>query len=218
MAIGAQAKRESDVARLLVQRWLIRACLVRPWSVASLAGNLRMQPGEWVACARVIELDEAERFPVCIVVTLEAIGPEPASVPVLMTGRTIRRDAQECPVQVLYLDLSALACGHELLRMALTTNQPRMLALESPPGEAVIERLDIPFREREIFTIVFGVAADASRIRTSLSVVGSVQSFCGANAPCDFAMAVQTLESGLAGRQLVAAGAIGQASDRSVRT
>lgn len=111
MAIGALAKCDSKVARLFV----------RPWSMALLAGNLRMQAGEGVARERMIELSEAERFPVGVVVTLKAIRPEPAAVLVLMTGGTSRRHTQECPVQVLDLDLPALACGHELPRVTLTT-------------------------------------------------------------------------------------------------
>ena len=75
MAIGAVAEGYSGVARLFI----------RTGSVALLASHLGMQAREGIAGKRMIKFADADRLPITGGVTLQAIGPEPTIVPVLMT-------------------------------------------------------------------------------------------------------------------------------------
>ena len=101
MAVCTVTKRYSRVTRLFVH----------PDDVASLAANFRMRAGERVACERVIELADVDRLPVAGVMTLQAIGAEPAIVAVLMASDAARRNSQECVVQILDFDGRAFAAG-----------------------------------------------------------------------------------------------------------
>ena len=85
------------------------------------------------------------------------------------------------------------------------------------PGLAVIEGFDIPFREDEIFAVVFGVAIHAFLSWNRLDVVCSVQSLSQNDAGCDFVVTTQALEYRFAGRDFVATDAIGHSVDRQVR-
>ena len=189
MAIRAVAKRDSDIAGLFV----------RPRSVALLASDLSMQTRERILRERMIELTDADRLPVAGVVTLQAIGPEPALVLVLMTGGATRRDSKKCPCQILDLDVRAFVLGYMFWRVTLVTAQPDVLAFESPAGLPVIETFKVPFCQREVFAVVLGVAGNAFHARSRLEVVGSVQAFSRPDAPRNFRMAIQALEGGLSG-------------------
>ena len=189
MAIAAAAKRDSDIAGLFV----------RPRSVALLASDLSMQARERIVRERMIELADADRLPVAGVVTLQAIGPEPAIVLVLMTGGATRRDSKKCPGQILDPDVRAFVPGYMFWRVTLVTAQPDMLSFESPAGLPVIETLRVPFCQREVFAVVLGMAGDAFHTRSHLEVVGSVQTFSRPDAPRNFCMTIQALEGGLSG-------------------
>jgi len=75
MAIGAVAEGYSGVTRLFI----------RTGSVALLASDLGMQAREGIACKGMIKFADADRLPITGGVTLQAIGPEPTLVLVLMT-------------------------------------------------------------------------------------------------------------------------------------
>ena len=75
MAISAVAEGYSGVARLFI----------RTGSVALLASDLGMQAREGIACKGMIKFADADRLPITEGVTLQAIGPEPTIVLVLMT-------------------------------------------------------------------------------------------------------------------------------------
>ena len=111
MAIGAVGKCYADVA------WL----LVCPRSVAALAGDLCVQARKRITCRRMIELTDADRLPVNGVVTLQAIGPKPAVVLVLMTGSAGWRDSKKCPSRILDLDVRAFVPGYMFRRVTLVT-------------------------------------------------------------------------------------------------
>jgi hypothetical protein len=70
MAVTAIAKRDSGIARFIVT---IR-------DVALPAGNFVMQTCQWIARQRMIERDDVDRFPLDVVVTLQAVGAQPPSV------------------------------------------------------------------------------------------------------------------------------------------
>ena len=60
----------------------------------------------------MVELGEADRFPAAVIVTLQAIGPEPSLVPVSMAVGAARRDSEECPAQIFDFDGRAFALGY----------------------------------------------------------------------------------------------------------
>ena len=92
-----------------------------------------------------------------------------------------------------------------------------MFALEPVAGLGVIESLEVPLDEGEIFSVMLGVALRAFQTRTRLNIEGGVQPSSHRNAPRNFAVTIQTLECGLPGRELVTGGALGQAIDGLVR-
>jgi len=83
-----------------------------------------------------------------------------------------------------------------------------MLPFEQVSRFLVIERLDVPFDQREIFAIVFRVTARALLAGTGRNVVGCMQSLVGVEAHSDFGVAIQALERSLS-TELVATGAVG---------
>lgn len=74
-----------------------------------------------------------------------------------------------------------------------------MLSFESPSGLPVIETLEIPFCQREVFAVVLGMTGDTFQAGTCLEVVRSVQTFSRPEAPRNFGMAIQAFERGLSG-------------------
>jgi hypothetical protein len=151
MAISATGKGDARVAQLFV----------RSGSVAAFAGNFGMQARERISGSRMIELADIDRLPVGGVVTLHAVGPEPAIVLVLMACNATRRNTEECPGQILDFDFRAFTLGYAFRGVALITVQPCVFPLESPSGLSVIETLALPFCDREVFAIVLRVAGNA---------------------------------------------------------
>jgi hypothetical protein len=92
-----------------------------------------------------------------------------------------------------------------------------VLAFEPVSRPAVIEGLEIPFRQDEVFAVVLGVAVDAFQARTGLNVVSGVQSFPRPNAARNVAVTIQTVEGRFSSRDFVAGGASGHAINRLVR-
>ena len=164
----------------------------------------------------MIELTDADGFPVAGVVTLQTIGSEAAVVLVLMTGSTAGRNSKKCPGYVLDLDVRAFVLRDMFWRVTLVTLQPDVFSFEFPVGLRVIEMLEVPFCQGEVFAIVLGVAGNTFQTRARLEVVGSVQTFSHLDAPGNFGMAIQALESGFSGREFMAGGAVGEAVDRLV--
>ena len=94
-------------------------------------------------------------------------------------------------------------------RMAPVARQPCMLAFERVSSLLVIEGLDIPLDQREIFSIVFRVAARAFLARAWIDVIGRMQSSMRSDARGNLAVTIQTLQSGCRS-QLVATCAVGR--------
>ena len=149
MAIGALVERNTHVLRLPVGSV----------GVALGALHLGMQAGQWIACLRVIELCGADGFPVLEVMALLAGRTESALVLVFMTANASGREPEICPAQILDLDCPAVLSRDVGWVMALVTGERCMLALEGVSRFCVVEGLDIPLDQREVFAIVLGVAA-----------------------------------------------------------
>lgn len=91
-----------------------------------------------------------------------------------------------------------------------------MLALKYVSGLLVIERLDVPLNEREIFTVMFRVAARALPAGAGRNVISRMQSLMRAHSTRDFIVAVKAFERRLAA-ELVATGAVRRSIERSMR-
>jgi len=180
MAIAAGAKSDSGVARLFVL----------PGRVALLAGDLGVQTRKRIAGKRMVEPGEADCLPVVVIVTLQAVGPEPSLVLVLMAVAAARGHSEECPAQILDFDGRAFALGHAHWRVAPVTSKPGVFAFEPVAGLAVIESPEIPFCQDEVLAVVLGMAVHAFQARTRLDVVSSVQPVSRPDAPRNFAVAI----------------------------
>ncbi len=94
MAVVAAAKWDSGVARLVVG----------PRSVTLQAGNLDVQTGKGITRERMVEVSNIDFFPLGEVVTLQAVGAQPALMLVLMAISAVGGDAQKCFTQILDFD------------------------------------------------------------------------------------------------------------------
>lgn len=93
---------------------------------------------------------------------LLAIRSQPPLVGVLMTGGTGLRNAQKSLAQVLYLDQRAIGRGNVLGVMTFVAGQTSVFPLKRISSLLVVERSWIPLYDREILSVVIGVAAHAS--------------------------------------------------------
>lgn len=207
VAIRATAECNSGVARLFVL----------PGSVALLARDLGMQTSQRIARHRMVERAETDRFPVSVIVTLQAVGSELSVVFVTMAAAAARGQTQKRSAQISCFDDRAFARRHALWPVTLVAFQPGVFALQPVAGLRVIESLAIPLDEGKIFFVVLGVALRAFQTGTWLEIVGGVQSPSRHNSPRNFTVTIQTLECGFPGRELVAGGALGHATDGLVR-
>ena len=92
-----------------------------------------------------------------------------------------------------------------------------MLALKGVPRVLVVERLDVPFDQREIFAIMFGMAAGAFLTGTRRDVVGRMQATSRRKARRDFRVTFEALQRSLSA-EFVTAGTIRRSIQRLVRT
>src|SRR3954469_7604824 len=185
MAIGAFAEWQSGETRLVV----------RPRRVTLGAGDLRVHSGQRITRLRVIKL--ADVLPLCRVVTLLAIRPQSSVVLVLVTANAVRRNAQETPVEIANLDERTHCRGDVLRRMTAVAGDSCVLAFQRVPGLPVIEGLWVQLDQGEVFSIMFGVAADALLARSRGEMISSVQAFAFGQSLGDLRMAIQALECGL---------------------
>src|SRR5581483_5368340 len=102
VAVIATAERNPHVTRLVV----------RAGSVALLARNLGMQPGQRVLGLRVVELRDV--LPVFEVVALLAIRPQAAIVLVLVTSGAGLGNTQERAAAISYLNAEPLTGGNTI--------------------------------------------------------------------------------------------------------
>lgn len=98
VAVRAQVERDTRIARLVV----------RARRMALGARYRGVQSGQRIARRGVIELTDAQCFPVFEVVALLAALSEPPGVRVLMAGSAGGRQTEIGPVQILDLDGAAL--------------------------------------------------------------------------------------------------------------
>ena len=88
--------------------------------------------------------------------------------------------------------------------MAFLTFDADMLPFQQVARLFMIEGLGVELRNREIESVVVGVALGTSLAGAGLETVGEVQAFVGREATCDLRVTVQAPEGSLRARQFMA--------------
>ena len=169
VAIGALVKRNAHVLRLAV------------WSIGMALGalHLGMQAGQGIARLRVIELGltglaDIDRLPIHKIVALQAVRSQAALVLILVTRDATRRETKICPARVLDFYGRAFLRRDVARIVAFITGQALVFAFEQVSRFFMIEGLDVPLDQREVFPVVFRVAAGAFLARAGRNVIGGV--------------------------------------------
>lgn len=120
VTIGALAECDSGVAWFIVQS----GCMT------FLASDLCVQPSQRIAGLSMVELPNADGFPIVVSVALEAVLAQPSLVLVLVAGDAIRRNTEERFIQIFDFDDCALRRRDMFSTVAAIAGQPRMFAFE----------------------------------------------------------------------------------------
>ena len=172
--------------------------------VALFAGDLYVQTGEGIARFCVIEI--LGGFPVLNVVALRALTAELAFVRIVVARGAIGRKAEVGFREVVILDEGFFGGDHVRGCVAFFAGHGAVLALQRITGQTVIEfwRRRFPVDDIEIFAVMFEVASNAVLAGGILhSELKMVAVFCGERLG-NFFVAIETLEGGSAGAELVA--------------
>ena len=164
VAIGTFSEGDSRISRLIV----------RSRRVAFLATHVNVLASERIASLRVIELLYIDRFPVIVVVALQAIGAKPPLVLILVAGNTGLGKSEKRSIEVRDLDQRFVLGDHVRRHVTATALQPRMLAFQRVPRLLVIERLGVPLDKREVLAVMIGMATDAFLAGSGLQVISRV--------------------------------------------
>ena len=122
----------------------------------------------------MIELSDADRLPIDIVVARQAVLAQPALMLILMAGDTCGRDAQVCSIQVLGLDRSTFPRRNVRSIVAFVASQSRVPAFKLVSRVFMVEGLAIPLDQRKIFSVMFRVAPGALLTRPGRKVKAGV--------------------------------------------
>jgi len=194
---------------------LVPGLAIRAWRVAFRASHLHVQPGQRVFRLGVVEfLDRG--FPVGEVVALQAILPKPSLMGIFMAGGARLGNAQKSLIQVLYLDKGTLGCRDMLGAMTSIAGQARVFRFKRVSGLFVVKGILIPLDDREIFSVMVGVAAHATLTGTRLKTVRRVESAARSDARGDFCVTLQTFKRWLSRREFVAGRTVARPVQRLV--
>ena len=206
VAIRAEIEGDADVSRL--------AIVTVDMALGAL--HLRVQTRQWVSGLAVIELPDVKLLPIHKVVAGLAGGTETALVEIFVARNAGSRKTEKGAVQIFIFDCRAFLRGYARCVVALVTGQSRVLAFQHVPGFLVVEGLGVPFNQREVFAIVFGVTASTLLARAGRNVIRRVQSLVSGNSAGDLSVALLALESGLTAK-FVTGGTVACAVQRLVR-
>lgn len=186
---------------------------VRSGRMTFLAGDLDMGTSQWIARLRVVELADADCFPVVVGVALQTILAQPSFVLVLMTSHATCGNSEKRLIRIVDFDRRALGLRNVLGTMAAVAGQSRVFALEGVSGLLVVEGSDVPLDERKVLSVMLRVAPNAFLARARTQVVRSVQALpCGDAIP-NFGVTRHAFKRGLT-TQLVTGGAIAGSAQR----
>jgi len=172
--------------------------------VTLFAGDFHVQAGEWITCFCVIEV--LGGFPILNVVALHALSAELPFVRIVVARGAIGRKAEVGFGEVVILDEGFFCGDHVRGGVAFFTGDVGVLALQRIAGEAVIEfcRWRFPVDDIEIFSVVFEVAANAILAGRIVHLELEVVAVFGGEGLGNFLMAIEALEGGSAGAELMA--------------
>ena len=88
--------------------------------------------------------------------------------------------------------------------VALVAGKSGVFSLKQVSGFLVVEGLDVPLDQGEVFAVVLGVAAGALLARSGREIVGCVQPLMGRKPRCDLGVTLQTLKSSLPSKLVTA--------------
>lgn len=176
--------------------------------VAFLAGDLNVLAGQRVAGLGVIEL--LGRFPVREIMALQTVVSQLAFVHIFVARLAVLRQPEERLRKILHLDERAILAGHVSRGVTFFAGDPGVLAFQLVPRQTVVELLlgGLPVDQAELFAVMIQVATN------TISPVGvghlelEVITVLGRQSLGDFLVAIQALESGRAGPELVATRAL----------
>lgn len=94
--------------------------------------------------------------------TLLAIRSQSSLVRILVTSGASLRNPQESLVQILHLDERAISRGNVLDAMTFVAGQASVFPLKRISSLFVVKQTWIPLDDREILSVVIGVAAHTS--------------------------------------------------------
>jgi hypothetical protein len=112
-----------------------------------LAGDLGMRTSQWIARLRVVELADADGFPIVVGVALQTILAQPSFVLVLMTSHAVGGNAEERLIRIVDFDRLAFGLRDVLGTMAAVAGHSHVFALERVSGLLVVEGADVPLDE-----------------------------------------------------------------------
>lgn len=175
----------------------IPGLIVRAGRVTLLARNLCVKPSQRILGLVVVKLRDI--LPILEIVALLAVLSQPAVVLVFVARSASLRQAEEGPAPVPHLDRHALQGRDAVGRVASVALQGGVFSLQLVTGLAVIESggRGCPLDEREVFTIVLGMALGAALAGTGREIVGGVKSAVVVQARGDLCVALQALQGGL---------------------
>ena len=207
VAIGTQIKWNANILRLAVGAV----------DVALGALHLGMQAGQGISGLGMIEFADVNGLPVDEVVTREAIRSETSFVLIFVARDTTGRETEVGTAEILNLDGRAFLGRDARGIVALVAVQALVFAFEQIPSLFVIESLDIPLDQREVLSVVLGMATRTLLTRSGRNVVSCMKAFMSRKASRNFGMTLQTLQCRLAAK-LVATGAVCGSVKRLVRS
>jgi len=197
VAVGALVERNANILRLAIG------------SIDMTLGALHLgvQSGQQIARLRVVELGDVDTLPVFEVVTLLTSRPQASFVQIFVTASACSRQTEIRTTEVLDLDRRPFSRGDMRRIMTFVARQAGVLAFERIASFVMVEGLDVPLDEGEVFSVVLGVAARAFLAGAGRDVIGGVQPAMGSKPGRNFRVTVETLQRRLPAK-LVAAGAV----------
>ncbi len=178
---------------------------IRHRRMALRTGNLFVRPGQGIFRRRMIE--EWCGFPAISGVATRTIFADLSAMLVGVAAHAVRRKGEEGFAEISVFDQRAVVALNIFRRMALSARDTCVFAFERVAGQLVVELLLrwFPVNQRKIETVVFEVAARAIFAVGIFHGEARVISAICSEMLRNLFVALETLERGSAGAELVAA-------------
>ncbi len=184
--------------------------------VALLAGDLNVKSRQRIAGLGVIE--QLCGFPVRKIMTSQTIVSELAFVHILVARYAILRQPEKRLRKILHLEERAFLGNHVSRHVAFLAREASMLSFQVVASQAMIKLFlqRLPVDQIEVFAVMLQMAADTVLAIGVFHMDLVMIAMLGRQPLRDFFVALQALEGGRAGPELVAACALGRSRQRLV--